>query len=204
MEHQSYLTIKKPTQGIFKDRGSKFISFAWPVNSEDRIKEILDTLRGKYHDARHHCYAWRLGAEKDHFRVNDDGEPSNTAGKPILGQIQKYDLTNILIVVVRYFGGTLLGTGGLINAYREAAANALEQSGIITENVEELYDINFPYSDMNMVMKVLKEEQAEQVTQDFGMDCSIRARIPLKKSKKLYERLKRIKTAGIKKIPGTY
>lgn len=204
MENQSYLTIKKPSQGIFKDRGSKFISLAWPANNEDRIKEILGTLRGKYHDARHHCYAWRLGAEKEHFRVNDDGEPANTAGKPILGQIQKYDLTNILIVVVRYFGGTLLGTGGLINAYREATANALEQSDIITENVEELYDISFPYSAMNMVMKVLKEEQAEQVAQDFGLDCSIRARIPLKKSEKLYGRLKRIRTAGVKKIPGTY
>ena len=204
MKHGSYKTIKKPAESLFKDRGSKFIGFACPVKNETEVKDLLDKLRMKYHDASHHCYAWRLGPEKEHFRSNDDGEPSNTAGKPIMGQIQKHDLTNIIIVVIRYFGGTLLGTGGLINAYRKAAADALEQSAIITETVDEVYDIEFPYSAMNMVMKVLKEEQAEQVMQDFSMKCAIRVRIPLNKSEKLTKRLERIDSVNYKKVPGSY
>ncbi len=204
MKHGSYKTIKKPAESLFKDRGSKFIGFACPVKNETEVKDLLDKLRMKYHDASHHCYAWRLGPEKEHFRSNDDGEPSNTAGKPIMGQIQKHDLTNIIIVVIRYFGGTLLGTGGLINAYRKAAADALEQSAIITETVDEVYDIEFPYSAMNMVMKVLKEEQAEQVMQDFSMKCAIRVRIPLNKSEKLAKRLERIDSVNYKKVPGSY
>ncbi|MDP2112754.1 MAG: YigZ family protein, partial [Bacteroidota bacterium] len=127
----TYKTIEKPSEGLFKDKGSKFISFAFPVNSEDEIKDIVQSIKKEHHSARHHCYAWRLGADHLHFRANDDGEPSSTAGKPILGQIQSFDLTNILIVVVRYFGGTLLGVSGLINAYRSAALDAINQAEIV-------------------------------------------------------------------------
>ncbi len=127
----SYLTIEKNTEGLFKDKGSKFLAFAYPVEEEEEIKEYIQALKKEHYSARHHCYAWRLGAEKTHFRANDDGEPSSTAGKPILGQIQKNDLTNILIVVVRYFGGTLLGVSGLINAYRGAAADVINNSIIV-------------------------------------------------------------------------
>lgn len=126
-----YLTISKPSEGLFKDRGSKFLAFAYPVSSEDEIKEIQEHLRSEYHDARHHCYAYMLGKDKNVFRANDDGEPSSTAGKPILGQIKSYDLTNILIVVIRYFGGTKLGVSGLINAYKTAAEEALKNAKII-------------------------------------------------------------------------
>lgn len=120
-----YKTIAAPAEGLYKEKGSKFISLAYPVQSEGQIKEIVAELKDKFYDARHHCYAWMLGADKKNFRANDDGEPSSTAGRPILGQIQSNDLTNILIVVIRYFGGTKLGVSGLINAYREAAADAL-------------------------------------------------------------------------------
>ncbi len=189
MSNYNYKTIRNRSAGIFKDRGSKFLAFAFPVSTEDHIKEIIDNLRREYHDARHHCYAWRLGADLEHFRANDDGEPSGTAGRPVLGQIQKYELTDILIVVVRYFGGTLLGTGGLINAYRSAATDALEQAEIIRMDVKERYEVKFPYSAMNDVMKVLKEEQAHQLSQDFDMDCSILVTIPLERSDRLTGRL---------------
>lgn len=204
MTHDSYKTIKKPAQGLFKDRGSKFLSFAWPVSTEDDIREKLGLLRQKFHDARHHCYAWRLGEQEQSFRANDDGEPSNTAGKPILGQIQKYDLTNILIVVVRYFGGTLLGTGGLVNAYREAAADALANAEIVTRTVDEVFDIKFPYSSLNMVMKVLKQENTFLIEQDFSAICRIRIRLPLKISGIVTGRLKRIENVSVENITATY
>jgi uncharacterized YigZ family protein len=127
----SYKTIKKESQGYFKDKGSKFLAFAFPVKSEEEIKEILTRLRKEHHSARHHCYAWRLGSEEITFRANDDGEPSSTAGKPILGQLLSFEVTNILIIVVRYFGGTLLGVSGLINAYKNAAADSLNNAEII-------------------------------------------------------------------------
>ncbi len=200
MTHHSYRTIKKPSQGLFKDRGSKFLSFSWPVSAEDDINEKLGFLRGKFHDASHHCYAWRLGVEEQSFRANDDGEPSSTAGKPILGQIQKFELTNILVVVVRYFGGTLLGTGGLINAYREAAADALSKAEIVTRTVDQILDIRFPYSSLNMVMKVLNQEMASQVEQDFGDDCRIRVRVPLTKSGIMADRLNRIENVSVQVI----
>jgi uncharacterized YigZ family protein len=204
MTHDSYRTIKKPSQGLFKDRGSKFLSFAWPVSTEDDINEKLGSLRRKFHDARHHCYAWRLGVEEQSSRANDDGEPSSTAGKPIMGQIRKFELTNILVVVVRYFGGTLLGTGGLINAYREAAANALSRAEIVTRTVDRISDIRFPYSSLNLVMKVLSQEMVCQVEEDFGDDCRIRIRIPLNKSGVLADRLKRIENVSVQDIAVSY
>lgn len=181
-----YLTIENKTEGVFKDKGSKFISFAFPVRSEDEIKNILDALRKKYHDARHHCYAWVLGAGGNNFRANDDGEPSSTAGKPILGQIHSLDLTNILVVVVRYFGGVLLGTGGLINAYRNSSRDALEKATIIKEFFYVLYDLTFPYSEMNSVMKIIKDTNAETSDQSFEINCRMKARI-LKHLKPIFE-----------------
>ncbi len=204
MEQYSYKTIKNSSHGLFRDRGSKFLAFAFHVTTEARIKNILDDLRREYHDASHHCYAWIIGTNKYHFRANDDGEPSGTAGRPVLGQIQKHDLTNILIVVIRYFGGTLLGTGGLINAYRSAASDALANSEIITKTINELIELTFPYAVMNSVMKVLKEEQVEQVAQDFDTDCKIKVSIPVERSERLTGRLRSIGKVSVNKLSNNY
>ncbi len=193
MKNTGYQTIKTDSRGYFKDRGSKFLAFAFPAANENDINNKLDNLRREYHDARHHCYAWRLGAEKDQFRANDDGEPSGTAGRPILGQIEKHDLTNILIIVIRYFGGTLLGTGGLINAYRSAAADAIERSVIVTKTVDQIISVSFPYESMNNVMKIVKDERAEQIDQNFGTDCNLLIRVPVAHSNRVLKRLSLLK-----------
>ncbi|HYW95669.1 MAG TPA: YigZ family protein, partial [Bacteroidales bacterium] len=143
MKADNYLTIKQRGEGLYKEKGSKFIGFALPVESEDHIKGELESIRKNFHDARHHCYAWRLGPDMELYRANDDGEPGNSAGKPILGQIESRKLTNVLVVVVRYFGGTLLGVGGLINAYRTAASEALDRSVIVKKYVYQGYAIRF-------------------------------------------------------------
>jgi uncharacterized YigZ family protein len=200
MEQDTYKTIKQNTQGLFRDRGSKFLSFAFPVSNEDEIKQILEVLRKDYHDARHHCYAWVLGAQKENFRANDDGEPSGTGGRPVLGQIQKNELTDTLIVVIRYFGGILLGTGGLINAYRSAAADAIEQAEIVTRTVDDLFELSFPYTAMNDVMKTVKEEMAEQLEQDFDIECRLMVRLPRSRSERFTGRLSMIDTINIKKL----
>lgn len=168
-----YLTISKPSEGLFKDRGSKFLAFAFPVSSEEEIKIIQDQLRNKYHDARHHCYAYMLGPEKEVYRANDDGEPSSTAGKPILGQIRSFNLTNILIVVIRYFGGTKLGVGGLISAYKTAAEEAIKNAKIIKKTLHDIYELKFDYPQMNEIMRIMKEENIEQIDQSFELTCSI-------------------------------
>jgi uncharacterized YigZ family protein len=204
MEHYSYKTIKNSSQGLLRDRGSKFLAFAFHVTTEAQIQEILDNLRNEYHNASHHCYAWTIGTNKDHFRANDDGEPSGTAGRPVLGQIRKHDLTNILIVVIRYFGGTLLGTGGLINAYRSAAADALANSEIITKVIDELIEVRFPYAAMNSVMKILKEERVDQVAQDFDTDCKITVSIPVERSERLTGRLRSIGKVSVNKLSINY
>jgi uncharacterized YigZ family protein len=188
----TYKTISKPSEGLFKDKGSKFISYAYPVSSEDQIREIVLTLKKEHHSARHHCYAWRLGHEKLLFRANDDGEPSSTAGKPILGQIQSHDLTNILIVVVRYFGGTLLGVSGLINAYKNAALDAINQAEIVEKIVEQNLLIEFGYGVMNEVMKVFKDEKLPQIDSVFDLDCRISTQIRLSELIRISEVLKKI------------
>lgn len=170
----TYLTIEMPSQGIYKDRGSKFLAFVFPVKNEEKIKAHLQQLRKEHPGANHHCYAFRLGADKLLFRANDDGEPSGTSGKPILGQIQSKDLTNILIVVARYFGGSLLGVPGLIAAYRGAAADAISNAKIIERQIMEVYELHFPYSAMNDVMKILKDEDMQQWDQDFQLDCKLK------------------------------
>jgi len=190
--NDTYKTLAGLSKGIYKDRGSRFLAFAYPVFSEEEIQPILLTLRKEYHDARHFCYAYRLGAEKEFFRTNDDGEPSSSAGKPILGQIVAYDLTNVLIVVVRYFGGTLLGVGGLINAYRAAAADALANARVLTKTINDIYELEFGYSSMNDVKKVIKEEKLTQVEQKFDSTCSITISVRKSRSKNVVERLGRI------------
>ncbi|MDP4207872.1 MAG: YigZ family protein [Bacteroidota bacterium] len=172
-----YNTINLPSTGIFKDKGSKFLAFAYPVKDENEVKIMVDTLRKEYFDARHHCFAYRIGADKLAFRANDDGEPSGTAGKPILGQILSNDLTNILIVVVRYFGGVLLGTGGLINAYKSASADAIANAVIVEKYVFNIYQIYFDYLQMNAVMKLVKDYDLDASNQIFEMSCSMKLRI---------------------------
>ncbi|MGZ4098954.1 MAG: IMPACT family protein [Bacteroidia bacterium] len=188
----SYFTIKAPAQGIFKDRGSKFIAFAYPVSAEQEIKEHLSALQKEHPSANHHCYAWRLGPNAQAYRTNDDGEPSNSAGKPILGQIQAKDLTNILIVVVRYFGGTLLGVSGLINAYKEAAAGALLNSEIEERFILFEYKIEFSFDDMNFVMKILKETDSKIISQNYDETNSIIFRTKKQNSEKLEESIKNL------------
>ena len=194
---ESYNTIQAPAKGLFKDKGSKFIACVFPLSSEEEVKERLKELRNEYHDARHHCYAYMLGYEKDRYRVNDDGEPSSTAGKPILGQINSNDLTNILIVVIRYFGGTLLGVGGLINAYRNAALDAIQNAEITNRKLHDIYDIKFEYSEMNDVMRILKETNAKQVGQDFGTACSITIEKERNSSDQVFKRLELVENVKI-------
>ncbi len=169
----TYKTIDSKSEGYFRDKGSRFLAFAYPVQNEEDISEILASLKKEYHNARHHCYAWRLGTEVITFRANDDGEPSSTAGKPILGQLLSNELTNILVVVVRYFGGTLLGTGGLINAYRTATADAISNAKIITGFIEDKYKLKFSYKEMNDVMQIIKQENLNVLNTRFELDCEL-------------------------------
>jgi uncharacterized YigZ family protein len=197
----TYKTIQNPSEGLFKDKGSKFIAYAYPVTSEDQIREIVQAIKKEHHSARHHCYAWRLGHEKLLFRANDDGEPSSTAGKPILGQIQSFDLTNILIVVVRYFGGTLLGVSGLINAYRSAALDVINQAEIIEKLVEQILLIEFDYGVMNEVMKIFKDEKLVQIDPQFDLRCQVKTTVRLSELKRIEENLNKIEGLKINRLP---
>jgi uncharacterized YigZ family protein len=192
MESDSYTTIKSPSQGIYKEKGSRFIAFAFPFSDQEEIKSIIDNIRKEHHEAKHHCYAYMIGQERLIWRVNDDGEPSGTAGRPILGQINSFGLTNILIVVSRYFGGTLLGVSGLINAYRTAAAASIQNAEIIELTLQEFYEITFPYESMNFVMKILKEENIVQSDQLFDLECRIRLNFRVSVRGKILNRLSRI------------
>ncbi|MBR2027035.1 MAG: YigZ family protein [Alistipes sp.] len=173
----SYLTIAEPAEAIYKERSSKFLSYAYPVESESEIKELLDALRKQYYDATHHCYAYRLGAHGEMFRANDDGEPSGTAGKPILGQLLSANITNCLVVVVRYFGGTKLGVSGLIQAYKESTADVIAVSKIIEKTVDRVVKIDFDYTSMNGVMRIVKEMNPRIDEQVFDNICKMSLRI---------------------------
>ena len=175
----TYKTIAEKAEGLYKEKGSRFLAFGFPVSDESEIKSILFSLRKKYHDARHHCYAYRIGTDPFRYRANDDGEPPGTAGKPIYGQIVSHDLTNILIVVVRYFGGTLLGTGGLVTAYRSAAASMIAAAKLIEKSVMVTCRLTFPYSSFNGLMKILKEEGIEHIHPVYEMTCNITLSVPL-------------------------
>lgn len=170
----TFFTVSRTSDGLYKDRSSKFFYFSFPVRNEEEIKGHLAELRKKYFDARHHCFAWMLGKDGDQFRANDDGEPNHSAGDPILGQIRSKNLTNILIVVVRYFGGTKLGMSGLIQAYKTSAALAIEENEIIEEQEKITVSIQFPYPVMNDVMKLIKSYDLQIVSQEMTLDCQMK------------------------------
>ncbi len=191
-ETDKYKTITKTSEGFYKEKGSKFYAFAYPVTTEQEIKELRQKMRKKYYDARHHVYAFRLGANLKIFRSSDDGEPSNSSGPPILGQIQSNGLTNILIVVIRYFGGTKLGIPGLINAYRTAAADAIANNTIVEQFEQDIFIIEFSYTAMNSVMKIIKEEKPKQSNQQFDNTCKITISVRKQNGNKLKEKFKKI------------
>ncbi|MGQ1889840.1 IMPACT family protein [Thermophagus sp. OGC60D27] len=197
-----YTTIKQPVEGLYKEKGSKFLAYGFPVQSEDEIRKHVDDLKKKYHDARHHCYAWELGIDGNNFRMNDDGEPSGTAGKPILGQIHSFGLTNILVVVVRYFGGIKLGTGGLIQAYKAATADALEKAERIQCTVKKSFSIRFPYDLMNQVMRVVNDEELIIKAQKFEADCNMTLAVRESKFESIIDRFR--KSFGVKVIEDQY
>ncbi|WP_340112544.1 IMPACT family protein [Maribellus mangrovi] len=171
--NDEYKTIEKAATGYFKDKGSKFYAYAYPVKNEDEVKEYVQGLKKEHHSARHHCYAWRIGTEEILTRANDDGEPSSTAGKPILGQLTSYEVTNILVVVVRYFGGTLLGVSGLINAYKNATIEALYNAEIVSKLIENTFELKFEYPLLNVVMQTTKQEGLNIVETDFQESCRL-------------------------------
>ncbi|MFD0941315.1 IMPACT family protein [Pedobacter boryungensis] len=170
----TYKTIKTTSEGIFKDKGSKFIGYAYPISSEADIKNIILKLKADHGKARHFCWSLRLSPDRSIFKLNDDGEPSGTAGRPILNTLLSADVTNILVVVVRYFGGTLLGVPGLINAYKNATVEALATNEIITKTVNDVYEIHFDYLEMNTIMRIVKDDQLTVLNQDFNTKCVIK------------------------------
>ena len=186
-----YKEVKNHTTGIYKEKGSKFIAYSYPVYSEEEVKEKLEEVRKLEHSARHYCYAYILNPDKSAQRANDDGEPSSTAGKPILGQILSNDLTNILVVVVRYFGGVKLGVPGLIRSYKTAAAEAILEATIITKTIKEQYEVSFKYPQMNDVMRLIKEYDLEVVNTDFQIDCKLIFAVPKSKANDVVDTFKK-------------
>ena len=175
----TYRSIETASEGLFKDNGSRFIALAYPVETEDQVRDIVAGLKKEYHDARHHCYAYRLGHLRDRFRANDDGEPSGSAGRPILGQIDSLGLSDILVVVVRYFGGIKLGIPGLIRAYKTSTADALAQAEVVDKVAGKTFRVTFDYLSMNPVMKLLKDMGLTPSAQDFGLECALDVRVRL-------------------------
>ena len=188
----TYKTIISEAEGLYKEKGSKFLSFAMPVSTAEQAKEIVKEYRKKYYDARHVCYAYMIGAERTDFRANDDGEPSGTAGRTILGQINSRELTNVLVIVIRYFGGILLGTGGLVVAYKEATADALNQTEIIEKTVDIRISISFDYVLMNDVMRVIKDVNAQITAQTYVNQCMMQLSIRKQDAELLSTKLKKI------------
>ncbi|MCD7969176.1 MAG: YigZ family protein [Alistipes sp.] len=192
-----YRTISKEAQAGFRDKGSKFIAYAYPVRNEEEIKAIVDRLRKEYYDATHICYAWRLGPNGDPYRANDDGEPSGTAGRPILGQLLSREISDAFVAVVRYFGGTKLGVPGLINAYRESAALVLDKCPSVERVVETDITAEFSYMSMNDVMRVVKEMQPTVISQQFDNMCRIVLRIRKSSGEALHKRLSKIEGVSL-------
>jgi uncharacterized YigZ family protein len=198
MANFSYRTIAKPAEGSYKEKGSRFLAFAYPVSAESDIKAHISQLEKKYFDARHHCFAWMLGVDKQSFRAFDDGEPNHSGGDPILGQIRSKDLTNVLVVVVRYFGGVKLGVGGLITAYRTAAEDALNRADIIEKEVTERIRVAYDYAATPEVMRLVKEFDLDIQSQNFQDDCSLTAEYKLKDRERFIEKLELMKAMGVK------
>jgi uncharacterized YigZ family protein len=197
----TYKTIENPSQeALFKEKGSKFFGYAFPVLSEDDVKLVLLGLKKKHPTARHFCYAWQLGTETFHYRVSDDGEPSNSAGMPIYGQLQAFEVTNVLVVSVRYFGGTKLGVGGLIQAYKHSAKTTLEETTIVERTIDVLFQLNFGYDLMNKVMRIVKERNATILSQELGVSCLYCISIRKKDADELFQLFRNLYKITIKKV----
>lgn len=191
-DDDTYKMLSAPSEGLYKEKGSKFLAFAFTVYSEEEVKAALGEIKKKYYDARHHCYAFMIGPDRTCFRSSDDGEPSGTAGKPILNQILSKEVTNICIVVVRYFGGIKLGVPGLINAYKTAARDALDHAEIVEKTVNEVYSLQFGYPLMNEVMRVMKDAGLEQLNPRFEMDCYVEFSTRKNEAEKIVSKFKNI------------
>lgn len=200
MFNYTYRTIAKESEGLYKEKGSRFIALAYPVRTEEEVKQHVADVKKKYYDARHHCYAYILGANKDAYRMNDDGEPSGTAGRPIHGQLLSKDLTDTLIIVIRYFGGIKLGVSGLINAYKTAAKDALDNNTIVEKFVEEDYQLRFPPLSMNKVMQLLKRETVKITDQQYDTDCIIRFTVQKRDADNLLEALRKVDGAVVEAV----
>ena len=196
----TYRTIIGSSEGLYKEKGSKFLAFAYHVESEEEVKARLGELRKKYYDARHHCYAYALGPKRSAFRMNDDGEPSGTGGKPIYGQLLSMDVTDTLIVVVRYFGGVLLGTSGLTNAYKTAAREALEAATIEERTVDDRYKVGFKYEQMNDVMRIVKDYGLTLTKQRFEMECEVEFSVRQSNSERVRQAFENLRTVNIEMI----
>ncbi len=195
----TYKTLSKPSEEIlFKEKKSKFFGYAFPIQSEKEVKPILEEIKKKHHTAGHVCYAWQLGVEKPNYRANDDGEPNNSAGMPIYGQIQSFEVTNVLVAVARIFGGTKLGVGGLISAYKTGAQLALETSDIIEKIIQIQFELFFEYADMDKVMRIIKQEQLSIISQKMEMNCHFTLSVRKNDAKKVIQIFKEIHTLKIK------
>ena len=200
MFDDTYRTIAAPAEGLYKEKGSKFLSFAYPVRTTDEVKAHLEALRKDYFDARHHCYAYVLGPNKDAWRANDDGEPSGTGGRPIYGQLLSADLTDTLIVVVRYFGGILLGASGLANAYKTAARDAIDHAQVIEKTIDVRYRLHFEYALMNDVMRIIKDFDLKPENQHFDLDCTLELSVRQSLSVRLYDAVANLRAVNIEII----
>ena len=201
IEKDTYKTILRPSEEVlFKEKGSKFLGYAFPISTEEEVKEHLENLRKQHHSARHWCYAWQMGLSYESYRANDDGEPSNSAGMPIYGQLQSFDVTNILVVVVRYFGGTKLGVGGLVQAYKTAAQMALEASNIVERTIDEIFLIKFEYPEMNTVMRIIKDEDIKLLDQKMELSCEFNISVRKKEATKIFDIFQNTYKVSIKKI----
>lgn len=194
----TYKSIASESTGTYKDKGSKFIAFAYPLKSEEQVKGIVNALRLTHSKARHFCWAFRLTPNRSIFRLQDDGEPSGTAGRPILNALLSADLTDVLIVVVRYFGGTLLGVPGLIQAYKSAAMDAIAEAKIVTKTLNDVYELTFPYLRMNDVMKIIKDEQPEVVSQSFDNDCKVQLSIRKSSLNAILHKFEKVEELSVK------
>jgi len=200
-EKDTYKTIEIAAgDALFKEKGSKFIGYVYPITSEDEAKIFLDELKKKHHSARHWCYAWQLGVEEIHYRANDDGEPNNSAGQPIYGQILSKDITNVLVVVVRYFGGTKLGVGGLINAYKTTAKLILDEARIVQKTIDVFYHLIFEYQDMNKVMRIVKEQDLNLIQQKMELNCEFLISVRKKNADKVKQLFLDLRCLKIKEI----
>lgn len=200
-EKSFYFTIDKPSVAEFKDRGSKFIAYAYPVNTTDDFKQYLQALKKEHPKAVHHCFAYRIGTDGNNFRVSDDGEPSGSAGRPILGQVDSKEMTNVAVIVVRYFGGTLLGVPGLINAYKTVTSLALQVVPVVQKQVEVVYQLQFDYTQMNDIMIVLKQFNCSIISQELQLFCIIKTGVPLNRLDEVLFKLNDIQGLHLVKAP---